>query len=116
MIAKCVKFTDGNNVHCLLKSMQSHAAQRAFIQEYLHFHALPMQYHDDMIKIICTFTSDLNLPESEFCRLLFPDPRCRFFSDFSQTEIAEFLGLSFVLVTGCKQQVQEVISTEVKKE
>jgi transposase len=56
------------------------------------------------------------MPKSEFCRLIFLDPRLTFFIEFSQTQIAEFLYVARSLVSRCKTQPEEDRTTEARRQ
>jgi hypothetical protein len=55
------------------------------------------------------------MPKSEFCRLIFFDQRLAFFTEFSQTQIAEFLDVARSLVNQCKAEAEEDRTTEVRR-
>jgi transposase len=48
--------------------------------------------------------------------MLFTDPRCAFFSDFPQVQLAAFLGVSPGLVSQCKREAQETAAAGVNRE
>jgi hypothetical protein len=73
--------------------MRTRQAKHAFFCEHFHLKALPRLYHEDVITAVCDVLLESNMPKSEFCRLIFLDPRLAFFTEFSQTQIAEFLEL-----------------------
>jgi transposase len=96
--------------------MRSREVQRAFMRDHFHLEVLPIHYHEDVVTTICSVLRDRNLPKSELCRLIFTDPRCRFFSEFSQTQVADFLGVSAALVSRCKQQAMDANYQEMNHE
>jgi transposase len=56
------------------------------------------------------------MPKSEFCRLIFLDPRVAFFTEFSPTQIAEFLEIAQFFVSRCKTQAEEDRTTEARRQ
>jgi hypothetical protein len=86
--------------------MRSRARQRAFIQDNFHLDALPMHYHEDVVTTICALLQEADMRRIELCRLLFTDPRCAFFLDFPQVQLAAFLGVSPALISQCKREAQ----------
>jgi transposase len=48
--------------------------------------------------------------------LIFLDPRLAFFTEFSQTQIAEFLDVAQSLVSRCKAQAEENRTTEARRQ
>jgi hypothetical protein len=66
-----------------------------------------------VVTTICPVLLEDNVPKSDERRLLFTDPRCGFFADFSQTQLAEFLGMSAALVSHRKQQATDAQYREI---
>jgi hypothetical protein len=73
----------------------------------LNLDTRPILYHVDLIIEIYDVLIDRNMPKSEFCRSLFLDSRFAFFAEFSQTQIAELLGIVPLLGSRCKSQAEE---------
>jgi hypothetical protein len=85
------------------------------ICQHFHLEVLPGLCHEDVITEVCDLLLERNMPKSEFCRLVFLDPRLTFFTEFSQTQIAEFLDVAWPLVSRCKAQAEEDRTTEARR-
>jgi hypothetical protein len=96
--------------------MRTRQAKHAFVCEHFHLEAFPRLYHEDVITAVCDALLESNMPKSEFCRLIFLDPRLAFFTEFSQTQIAEFLDVARSLVSRCKAQAEEDRTTEARRQ
>jgi hypothetical protein len=92
--------------------MRSRQAKHAFVCE--HFHLEALLYHENIITAVCDVLLESNMPKSEFCILVFLDPRLAFFTEFSQTQIAEFLDVDRSLVSRRKAQAKEERTTEAR--
>jgi hypothetical protein len=78
-----------------------------FIRKTFHLNTLPKHYPEDVIKAVCEVFLDRNVSKSEFCRSIFLDSRLAFFSDFSQRQITQFMGVAVSRVNRCKAQAEE---------
>jgi transposase len=96
--------------------MRTHQAQHAFVCEHFYLEALPRPYHEEGIPAVCDVLLETDMPKSEFCRLIFLDASLAFFTEFSQTQIAEFLDLARSLVSQCKAQSEEDRTTEARRQ
>jgi hypothetical protein len=96
--------------------MQIYQAKHAFVCEHFHLEALPRLYHEDIITAVCEVLLESNMPKSEFCRLIFLDPRLASFTEFSQTQIGEFLDIARSLFSRCKAQAEEDRTTKVRRQ
>jgi hypothetical protein len=95
--------------------MRTRQAKHAFVCEHFHLEALPRLGHEDVITAICDVLLKGNLPKSELCRWIFLDPRLAFFTEFSETHIAEFMNVARSLVSRCKAQADEDRTTEARR-
>jgi hypothetical protein len=75
-----------------------------------------MLSHEDIISVVFDVFLDRNMPNSEFCRLIFLDSRFASFAEFSRTSIAEFLDASPSFVNRCKTQSEEDEMAEARRE
>jgi hypothetical protein len=98
------------------KSMRTRQAKYAFVCEHFHLEALPILYHKDVIAAVCEVLFENNVSKSEFCRLIFLDPRLASFTEFSQTQIAEFLDIARSLFSRCKAQAEEDRTTKARRQ
>jgi hypothetical protein len=77
MVEKVDKYVNTNG-QTPRKSTQTRQAKHAFVCEHFYLEVLPRLYHEDVITAVCDVLLESNMPKSEFCKLIFLDPRLAF--------------------------------------